>query len=284
MTGEELSLSDEWSHAVGSVRLLWRPGRGKADRWRLFASLAQAFRAPNLSDLTRLDATSAVETPTPGLRPEEYLTHEIGARYRAEELELSGSFFYTRIDDQIVQSPTGRFIEGTPEVQKSNVGDGFVQGVEMAARWWPRPWLELWANGSWMEGRVDQFRFDGDGVGTEVRAPVSRLVPWMAHGGVRFRPRSGRYWLELHGTAYADADKLALRDVTDVRRIPPGGTPGFAVFGVRGATPLMNERLTLAWGVENLLDEDYRIHGSGQNMPGRNLVLALDWSWGRGDG
>jgi outer membrane receptor protein involved in Fe transport len=28
--------------------------------------------------------------------------------------------------------------------------------------------------------------------------------------------------------------------------------------------------------VENLTDEDYRIHGSGVNEPGRNFVLAMD--------
>ena len=29
--------------------------------------------------------------------------------------------------------------------------------------------------------------------------------------------------------------------------------------------------------IENITDEEYRIHGSGQNEPGRNFVLSLDW-------
>ena len=29
-------------------------------------------------------------------------------------------------------------------------------------------------------------------------------------------------------------------------------------------------------GFENLTDIDYRIHGSGTNMPGRNLVLLVE--------
>jgi hemoglobin/transferrin/lactoferrin receptor protein len=29
--------------------------------------------------------------------------------------------------------------------------------------------------------------------------------------------------------------------------------------------------------VENLGDKDYRVHGSGVNQPGRNLVLAVDF-------
>ena len=279
VSGEAISLSDEWSNVVGSLRVLWRPQTGTAARWRLFASMAQAFRAPNLSDLTSFDATSAIETPTPGLRPEKYLTVEAGARYRSAGLDFSASYFHTRIEDQIVQSPTGRFVEGTPEVQKSNVGDGFVAGVEMALEWRPTDSMRLWANGSWIEGEVDQFRFAGAGGAEEVRAPVSRLVPWMGHAGILLRPGSGLYWVEIHGTALARADRLALRDVTDVRRIPPGGTPGFAVLGIRAARELEGRGLTLAGGIENLLDEDHRIHGSGQNMPGRNLVLTVEWAW-----
>lgn len=278
-TGEEISLSDDWSKTVGSVRVLWRPDAAGADRWRVFGSVSQAFRAPNLSDVTALDATSAVETPTPGLEPESYLTTELGVKVSSNWGAFSGSYFYTVIDDQIVQSPTGRFIDGTPEVQKDNVGDGFVQGVEVAGTWRARPGLEVWANLSWMEGQVDQFLFSETGEAEEVRAPVSRLVPWMSHWGVRYDPPASSWWLELHGTAFSRADKLALRDRTDTRRIPPGGTPGFAVFGIRGAITVLQQRLTLAGGVENLLDEDYRIHGSGQNMPGRSLVASAAWGW-----
>ncbi len=274
-TGEEISLDGDWSAVVGSVRALWRPDPDGSDRWRLFASVAQAFRAPNLSDVTSLDATSAVETPTPGLEPEKYLGLEAGIKHRSSRSALTASVFHTLIDDQIVQSPTGRFIDGTPEVQKDNVGDGFVQGVEVSASFRPRRTIELWGNVSWMEGQVDQFLFTDDGQGVEVREPVSRLVPWMSHWGVRYHSRSRSWWLELHGTAFSKADKLALRDVTDRRRIPPGGTPGFTAVGLRGAVELKGGQLTLAAGIENLFDEDYRIHGSGQNMPGRNLVVSV---------
>ena len=38
----------------------------------------------------------------------------------------------------------------------------------------------------------------------------------------------------------------------------------------------LSEHTTLAVAVENITDEDYRIHGSGQNEPGRNFILSLD--------
>ena len=33
--------------------------------------------------------------------------------------------------------------------------------------------------------------------------------------------------------------------------------------------------VTLDLGLENITDEDYRVHGSGSNRPGRSLVVGL---------
>ena len=83
VTGEAIGLSDSWSSLVGSARVLWQPDV----EWRLFGSVAQAFRAPNLSDMTSLDATSAVETPTLDLEPENYVTVEAGSRATYERFD-----------------------------------------------------------------------------------------------------------------------------------------------------------------------------------------------------
>ena len=37
--------------------------------------------------------------------------------------------------------------------------------------------------------------------------------------------------------------------------------------------------MRLRAGVENVIDEDYRIHGSGSNMPGRNLIVGATLSF-----
>jgi len=83
-------------------------------------------------------------------------------------------------------------------------------------------------------------------------------------------------WIEGAVLAAAKADKLSTRDAGDTSRIPPGGTPGYVVADLRAgwqAAP----GLSLSLAIENVTDEDYRVHGSGVNEPGRNLVLACDW-------
>jgi hemoglobin/transferrin/lactoferrin receptor protein len=71
----------------------------------------------------------------------------------------------------------------------------------------------------------------------------------------------------------AKADKLSADDKRDTQRIPPGGTPGYAVYHLRGGVRV-TKNLNVALGLENIFDDDYRVHGSGVNEPGRNLILT----------
>ena len=78
--------------------------------------------------------------------------------------------------------------------------------------------------------------------------------------------------------AVKDWDKLSADDRRDTQRIPPGGTPGYTVLTLRGGVTVWKD-LDLTLALENVADEDYRIHGSGVNEPGRNLVLQAEWTF-----
>jgi hemoglobin/transferrin/lactoferrin receptor protein len=75
------------------------------------------------------------------------------------------------------------------------------------------------------------------------------------------------------GDAATEADKLSDSDRRDTQRIPPGGTPGYAVMHVRAGVRV-SESVDVSLAVENVFDEDYRVHGSGVNEPGRNAILT----------
>ena len=64
-----------------------------------------------------------------------------------------------------------------------------------------------------------------------------------------------------------------MQDRVDTERIPSGGTPGYGVYGLH-ATWKAGPRFKLSASIANVLNEDDRIHGSGVNEPGRNLVLT----------
>lgn len=269
-TGTQTSLSDNWHAAVGDLRISYAlvPGRLK---W--FGGVAQGFRAPNLSDLTRFDIARSgeVETAAPGLDPEHFLSFENGFSYQHPRVSASATGFYTRIDDQIVRVPTGASIGGMPEVTKANVGDGWIYGVEVGAAWEFAPQWTLFGNLTWMEGKVDTFPTPAPVIRREY---MDRLMPLTGQAGLRWEEERERFWSELMLVAARKADRTSTRDNADTQRIPPGGTPGYTVLHLRAGWNI-NEHFQLAVAAENLFDKDHRVHGSGQNRPGRNFIASL---------
>ena len=271
-SGAEISLTERYDDVVGSLRGMYTLDR--KERWQLFAGVSQGFRAPNLSDLTRLDSarSNEIETPSPGLDPEKFLAFEVGLKSRVGGLSGEIGYYYTLIDDMIVRTPTGRVIGGENEVTKQNVGDGFVHGVEVSLRYRICPGFTAFGSFAWMDGQVHTFPTSAP---VEVREPIDRLMPPMGHAGIRWDHPDQKVWVEGVLSFAARQSDLSTRDKNDTQRIPPHGTPGYAVVSLHGGVEV-NENLTLTAALENLTNEDYRIHGSGVNEPGTNVVLGMN--------
>ena len=273
VTLTETSLEDDWSSFVGRVRFLYRLSE---DVLHVFGGISQGFRAPNLSDLTRFDTarSNEFEIPAPGLDSEHYLEYELGLKREGERLSGQVAAFYTDIRDQIVRVPTGNVnSEGDFEITKENAGDGYVYGVEAGADLRVDESWELFGSVAWLQGRVETFP-TSDPVKEEEY--IDRLMPLMGQLGVRWNELDGRGFVESALRLADDADRLSTRDEQDTQRIPPGGTPSWAVLDLRSGWRLAEHwRLELA--LENVFDEDYRIHGSGSNMPGRSLIVGLSF-------
>ena len=273
--GAVTSREDDWDSVVGSLRALAPLGAGR--RQAVFAGVAQGFRAPNLSDLTRLDAarSTEIETPVDDLDPERFVSAEMGARYDDGRRSAEIAAYYTWIEDLIVRAPTGEIVDELDEVTKKNAGDGYVAGVELTLGYRVAEDWHVRLAGSWMEGEVDAYPTSDPAA---VRDDLSRLMPLTGQAAVRWQPAGESFWLEAVVDAAEKASRLSADDERDTQRIPPGGTPGYAVLTLRGGVAVA-EALQLTLALENVADEDYRIHGSGVNEPGRNLVLQAEWTF-----
>ena len=266
------SLDDDWDNFSGSARLGFTP---VADGpWLLYAGVAQAFRAPNLSDLTRLDVARSgeLETPSPGLDPETYLSWEAGFKLLSGRWSVQAAYFDTRGEDVVIRAPTGRTIGGQVEVTKVNAGESNVRGVEAEASFSPVPQVALFAGGMLIDGEGDAF--PAGAAAQPVTEPLDVLMPTMWRLGARWTGADEQWRLEALVEHADEQDELSTRDKQDVQRIPPGGTPGYTVVSLRSewrAAP----QLTLSLAIDNLFNQDYRIHGSGLNEPGRNLIASV---------
>jgi len=268
VTGNQIGLEQDWWSWAADVRAR----KDWSDDFGTWLACSRAIRVPNLSDLTRFDIalSGEIETPSPDLEPEKFTTVEFGVEGRSGELETRAATYVTFIDDMIVRFPTGNVVAGANEIQKANVGDGRMQGVDVGVLYHLDSAWSVGADASYVSGRVDTFLSPG----VKEKEPLSKLPP--IHGGVRLRwdDPASTFWVEGVCAWSDDQSRLSPLDELDTQRIPPDGTPGFFVAGIRaGVTPMA--RLDIVAAVENVTNRDYRLHGSGINEPGTNAVITV---------
>ncbi len=264
--GNIIEVDGEWSDVVGSLRGVLH----LSPRWNLFGGASQGFRAPSLSDLTSLDTTSVVESPAPDLDSEKFMSLELGVKHESACWRGSAAIWATRLDDAIIRSPTGVLINNTPEVRKDNIGDGQIWGIDLELGWQAQECLRLFGTCSYMDGEVEQL----DAAGVKRRRPLDRTMPLSFLVGARWGSERSRFWSQVEVAHQEEADRLSFRDETDTRRIPPGGTPSWTTLTLRAGARL-GESSQLSVAIENVLDEVYRVHGSGVNETGMNIVFTL---------
>lgn len=272
--GNVIGAEDDWSAFTGSARI---NGSVIRDRLNVFTGVWQGFRAPNLSDVSRLDIARSgeLEIPSTHLDSERFISCEIGSKFRDDQTSAQLAYFYTDIQDMIIRQPTGNIVSGNLEVRKLNGGEGYVHGIEFeAARRFFDQWT-LFGNVTWMEGYLDQFPTSAP---VKKRLPLSRLMPLTGQIGLRWDDPAKRFWAETQLMMADKQDDLSADDARDTQRIPPGGTPGYAVVHLRGGWRV-SDQLNLTFAVENIGDVDYRIHGSGANMPGRNFIFSAEFKF-----
>jgi outer membrane receptor protein involved in Fe transport len=275
VTNTRTSVDDSWDALVGSLRFVYDLDQ---DHTRLFGGVSQGFRAPNLSDLTRFDSAKSneFEIPTTNLDPEFTTTVELGIRREDETRSMEASIFYTDVRDQILRVPTGNINgDGDFEVTKANVGNGELYGIELQAS---QRFAEVWTVfgfGAWLEGERSTFPTSNP---VAVNEPFDKTMPLTMQLGLRWDDPGGALWGEAVVVWADKADALSSSDKKDSTRIPEGGTPGYTVLDLRGGYRA-SDAWSFNYGLENVFDEDYRIHGSGLNRPGRNLFFGLTFSF-----
>jgi outer membrane receptor protein involved in Fe transport len=230
-----------------------------------FVSIAQAFRAPNIDDLSTLGPFDfGIEVPPAGLVPERSVSFEGGLKVNTPRVAASFAAFRLQLQDLIDRRRTtfngSPVLDGQAVYERANVGEALVRGVESDFEWRVARGLSL-------------FGFVATTYGQQLSGgvPMRRIPPANGLVGARYGWASG-WWLEGTMRAARPQTRLAPGDLAD-HRIAPGGTPGWMVANLSAGTRL-SERLLLSGGVANLVNAAYRVHGSGIDGPGRNAWLS----------
>ncbi|MFA7237322.1 MAG: TonB-dependent receptor, partial [Phycisphaeraceae bacterium] len=243
----DISVSDDWTNFSGSARLAYQI---VPEKLNAYGGVSQAFRSPNLYDLTSQSVSQSGQQSQPaiGLKPERYLSYEVGLKARDRRYSAEIAYYYTMIFDPLVSRFTGNFSpapDNFPINESVNAGQGHVNGIEAGGAYEVLDHVQVFGNIAWQEGEVD-----GD--------YLSKMMPLMGQIGVRVESAKRDLWAEIQMVTADKADKLSGSDRSDTNRIPPGGTPGYAVVHLRGGWKVC-PNTTLYAAVENIADADYRV-------------------------
>jgi len=245
------------SALVGNLALL----RKLSSTSNLFASLNTGFRAPNIDDLGTLGIVDfRYETPNLDLKPESSVQYQIGYKYLDRKVRGEVYIYRNQLYNLITRSRVGeQYIEEYPVYQKENSDKSYIQGVET----------------SWDYDFSNSWSFHGDitytyGQNITKNEPVRRIPPLFGRIAAEYTRES---WLvNVEWLAAAKQGRLAQGDKDD-NRIPEGGTPGWNVFNINGSYNW--KFITVDLSLRNILNTDYRYHGSGVNGYGRSLFLTV---------
>lgn len=255
--------------------LLWQA----TDWLQFYASYAEAFRAPSVSEMymTGSHYLYNMFVPNPNLEPERAANKEIGLRAQwdglfapKDRLKLELTAFHNDVENYIQQTVTpgavtvdfpgpGSFsipgIGGTTTV--ANVHDAELEGFEMVVSY---------ATGAWFIAMTyGQTR----GYNETLNEPLADVPAdtWTVKAGVTALPWNGRViWRMTHAEAQD--------------RVPAGGetTDSYTVHDLL-TTWQPTPKLRLDFGIGNITDRAYRVHNSVIKAAGRNVKLGVTWQF-----
>jgi len=245
------------SALVGNIAILRKLNKIS----NLFVSLNSGFRAPNIDDLGTLGIVDfRYETPDFNLKPESSLQYQAGYKYQTRKLrgelyvyrnELYNLIVRNRVEDQ--------FVEGYPLYRKENSDRAYILGTETSWDFNPDPSWNFHGDITWTYGQ-----------NITKNEPVRRIPPLFGRLASEYRYKN--LLLNVECLVASKQERLAQGDMDD-NRIPEGGTPGWSIFNINGS---YNWRyLTVDLSVKNILNTDYRYHGSGVNGCGRSMFLTV---------
>jgi len=225
----------------------------------VYANMSEGFRAPNIDDLGTLGIVDfRYEQPAYNLEPERSLNVETGVKFLGKKTAFSGSIFRTNLSGLITRIKTGEVISGYDVYTKVNVDKGFVKGWEAQGQ------VKLFKGLSLQASATSLF-----GESVTKAQPLRRIPPFNSRIALEYRNK--RFSSGLNFDHASPQRRLEAGDKSD-NRIPTGGTPGFNVLNSYLSYETSNVITRLY--VYNILNTDYRTHGSGINGMGRAVSLT----------
>ena len=254
---------------VFSARLAVR--RALNENWSLRGAAYSAFRPASLNELHRpFRVGNDLTEANASLTPETLQGIEGGLAYDTGALSFSGTVFYNRIEDAIVNVtlangpgtfPRAGFVPaGGVLRQRQNAGTIEATGIELSAQWQANDTLSLKAATSWTDAEMD----GGSSAPQLTGLRPAQAPEWAATLGLDWQPTP--VWQFAVNARY-EADRFD--DDLNLRTLG-------AAWTVDARTEWQFDRHAALWlAVDNLLDEDIATSVTATGVEGYTAPRTL---------
>jgi len=254
------------------------------ENWRLSAQVSTAYRIPNIDDYGKVRAKSGeITIPAKDLNPEFTYNAELNIEKRFWKLaKLNLNVYNTWLKDAIVRS--FGTINGSDSMQydgdwyrvivNTNAQKAQIYGASLSfyAKYSfekqdrKTKFVELYSSLNYTKG-----------VDLTENVPMAHIPPLYGKSSVRFSN------LEYSFTLWADYN--GLKPISDfspfgednAEQATDLGYPAWWTLNFQ-ASYLINERISLQFALENILNKHYKTFASAISAPARNLVLSFRFS------
>ncbi len=252
----------------------------------LRANLSTAFRAPNIDDLGKIfdPSPETVIVPNPDVKPEYSYTAEVGFKKRiGEKLTVDLAAYYTILDDALV--PRDFTLDGQETILYQgelsrvraiqNAERSKIYGIEAGIDYQIFDDFRLYGHYTWLDGKQEEE--DGSDVA------VRHVVP--AFGDVHLVYNRGNLKLDAFSlfNGQFDFEDLApdQQDRDYLYALDGNGnpySPSWYTINLRSQYQF-TDNLSATATLENITDQRYRTYSSGIAAAGRNLIIAVNYSF-----
>jgi len=251
-----------------------------SDNLKLSSLISTGYRVPNVDDLAKVFESSAgtLIVPNPDLKPEKTINYELGTTLIFNQhTRWENTVYYTHFYDAIVTS--GFQYNGNDSVMydgqisrvlaNQNKKKAFVYGFSTTVHSVLTNHLTLAAGLSYTYGRIKTDSTD---------YPLDHIPPFMAHARMeyRFKKFAADFFVNYNGWKKLKDYNLDGED--NQQYATPEGMPAWFTANLRASYELQR-MLKIQAGIDNIFDTQYRVFASGINAPGRNIFVALRFSY-----
>lgn len=267
---------------TGGAGLNWQQNRFLG--WRL--NLSTAFRAPNIDDVGKIfdSEPGAVVVPNPNLNPEYAYNAELGVDwYPADHINLTGTVFYTYLDDAMARrdfslnGETEIDYQGEPSriqaIQNAAYARvyGFEAGVEVDLS------VALRFSSKIAITKGEEEQENGE------TAPVRHAAPTFGNTHLTWHKKRLKLDLFAEYNGQFDYEDLGPSQkgkpylfASDKNGNPY--SPSWYTINLTGQYEVTKDLLATA-SLENITNQRYRTYSSGIAAAGRNLILSLKYQF-----